>query len=100
MSGSFFMGLSGVVCGLAGFIWARQRVAPWEGYLLHQLTLIFLAIFVLGMFALQIVFFFLELSGIVLIGISIANTAHLAGGITGYLLGKQKFFSLYKRTNT
>ncbi len=32
ISGPFFLGFSGVVVGMAGFIWMRQRVAPWEGY--------------------------------------------------------------------
>lgn len=94
MSGSFFMGLSGVVVGLAAFIWARQQVAPWEGYLLNRLTLVFLGIFVLGMFFLQLIFFFIQLFGSFELGISIANTAHLTGGIVGYLLGRLHFFSL------
>ena len=32
MSGPYFLGFSGVVVGMVGFIWVRQRVAPWEGY--------------------------------------------------------------------
>lgn len=93
MSGPFFMGLSGVVVGMAGFIWARQQVAPWEGYLLHRLTLIFLAIFVVGMFILQLVFFVLQLSGKFELTIGIANTAHLTGAVVGYLLGRLPFFA-------
>ncbi len=94
MSGSFFMGLSGIVCGMAAFIWARQQTAPWEGYLLHRLTLLFLAIFVFGMFALQFVFFFLETFSSFKMNVLIANTAHIAGGISGYLLGRLRFFAL------
>lgn len=99
MSGPFFMGLSGVICGMAAFIWARQQVAPWEGYLLHRLTLIFLAIFVLGMLALQTVFFFLQIFGNLQFTIGIANTAHLVGALIGYLLGRTRFFALNKPTS-
>lgn len=94
MSGPFFMGLSGIVVGMAGFIWARQQKAPWEGYLLHRFTLIFLMIFVIGMFLLQIVFFILQLVGKFELTIGIANTAHLTGGLVGYLMGRMRLFSL------
>ncbi|MCC5832051.1 MAG: rhomboid family intramembrane serine protease [Chlamydiales bacterium] len=97
MSGPFFMGLSGVVCALAAFIWARQQVAPWEGYLLHRFTLIFLAIFVIGMFLLQTVFFFLQIAGTFEAAIGIANTAHLTGALVGYLLGRMRFFSIRRQ---
>lgn len=98
MSGPFFMGLSGIIVGMAGFIWARQQVAPWEGYLLNRFTLIFLGIFVIGMFGLQILLFILQLLGkLTLPGIMIANTAHLTGGIVGYLLGRLRFFSIRPR---
>lgn len=96
MSGPFFMGLSGIVVAMAGFIWARQQVAPWEGYLLQRFTLIFLAIFILGMFVLQLVFFVLQLIGKFELTIGIANTAHLAGGMLGYLLGRMRFFAINK----
>ncbi len=97
MSGPFFMGLSGVVCGMAAFIWARQQVAPWEGYLLHRFTLIFLAIFVVGMFALQIVFFILQIMGKFELTVGIANTAHLTGALVGYLLGRMRLFALKRK---
>ncbi|MCP5469431.1 MAG: rhomboid family intramembrane serine protease [Chlamydiales bacterium] len=90
MSGPFFMGLSGIVCGMAAFIWARQQVAPWEGYLLHRFTLIFLGIFVIGMFFLQLAFFFLQIFGKFEATVGIANTAHLIGALTGYLLGRMR----------
>src|SRR5262249_32793246 len=94
MSGPFFMGLSGIVVGMAAFIWARQQIAPWEGYLLHRFTLIFLAIFVIGMFVLQVLFFFMQIFGKLEMPFGIANTAHLVGGITGYLLGRMRLFTL------
>lgn len=94
MSGPFFMGLSGIVCGMAGFIWARQQKAPWEGYLLNRFTLIFLGLFVVGMFALQLFFFVLQILGKLNFPFGIANTAHLVGALTGYLLGRLRFFSI------
>lgn len=94
MSGSFFLGLSGLVCAFAAFIWARQQVAPWEGYLLHRLTIIFLLIFVFGIFALQLFFFFTQLFFHVKLQMPIANTAHIVGGIVGYCLGRLKYFSI------
>lgn len=97
MSGSFFMGLSGAVCGMAAFIWARQTVAPWEGYLLQRITLIFLLLFVFGIFGVQLVFFFLELFTQFKLEIPIANTAHILGGLCGYALGRLKYFSLRTR---
>jgi len=99
MSGPFFMGLSGVVVGLAAFIWARQLKAPWEGYLLHRFTLIFLGIFVVGMFVLQTIFFFLQILGNFELTIGIANTAHLTGALVGYLLGQLRFFSTFPKHN-
>ena len=90
VSGPFFMGLSGVVCGMAAFIWARQQVAPWEGYLLHRYTLIFLGIFIIGMFCLQLVFFFLQIFGTFEATVGIANTAHIMGGVMGYVLGRMR----------
>lgn len=95
MSGSFFMGLSGVVVGLAGFIFARQQIAPWEGYLLQKATLAFLAIFIFGIFALQVGFFAMQLLGKTELNLPIANTAHLVGGFVGYFLGRLKLFSLH-----
>jgi GlpG protein len=90
MSGPFFMGLSGIVCGLAAFIWARQQVAPWEGYLLQKFTLIFLSLFVLGLLALQIAFFFFQIFDYFQTTIGIANTAHLTGAAVGYSLGRMR----------
>lgn len=97
MSGPFFMGLSGIVCGLAGFIWARQQIAPWEGYLLQRVTLIFLAIFVFGMFLLQVVAFFLFVYGNIELNLIIANTAHIAGALSGYVLGRLNYFKIRQR---
>ncbi|MDR3624239.1 MAG: rhomboid family intramembrane serine protease [Chlamydiales bacterium] len=93
ISGPNFLGLSGIVCAMAGFIWMRRKKAPWEGYLLHSSTFLFLAIYVLGMFSLELVSFFLQLFGKSSISPGIANTAHITGGLFGMFLGSFKFFA-------
>lgn len=91
--GPFFLGFSGVVLGLAGFIWSRQKVAPWEGHLIHPSTFVFLAFFVLAMCFYQFLSFFMELFGSSGLPPFIANTAHVVGAITGIILGRLSFFS-------
>jgi len=93
MSGPYFLGYSGVVMGMAGFTWMRQREAPWEGYPLPRATVIFLAFYVIAMLAIQLFSFFTELSGKQLITFPIANTAHISGAILGIILGKWSFFA-------
>ena len=89
MSGPLFYGLSGVICGLGGFIWSRQRIAPWEGYPVPQATLQFLAAFVLVMIVVECGIFAAELvHGPLGLGFGIANTAHVTGGLAGILLGR------------
>jgi GlpG protein len=92
MSGSNFVGFSGVVSGLAGFIFIRQKCAPWEDYPLPKATLIFLAIFIVGMALLQLLSFFLQKFAIANLPITVANTAHVAGAITGMVLAKLPTF--------
>jgi len=92
MSGPYFLGFSGVVMGMAGFIWMRQRIAPWEGYPIQKSTFLFLAIFVLAMMGIQIVSFVMEASGKEFM-FNIANTAHVSGGIIGAILGRFSFFA-------
>lgn len=41
-SGPMFIGYSGIVTALAGFIWMRERKAPWEGYPLTRGTILVL----------------------------------------------------------
>jgi GlpG protein len=92
MSGPYFLGFSGVVVGLAGFIWVRQKKAPWEGYPLQKGTILFLLFFVIAMFALEIFMFSLQMFSPIKITPSIANTAHIVGGLVGMLLGRIPFF--------
>lgn len=93
ISGPFFLGFSGVVCGLVGFIFVRQKVAPWEGYPLTRSTFIFILVFVGAMFALEIFSLFISLFSTKALSAQIANTAHIVGGLTGALLGRLNFFS-------
>jgi GlpG protein len=93
MSGPFFLGYSGIIMGLAGFIWCREKIAPWEGYPLQRSVIVFLVLFVLAMFALQIgslLFAFFNNSGFTP---NIANTAHISGAIFGALLARLSFFA-------
>lgn len=93
VSGPFFLGFSGVVVGMAGFIWMRQKVAPWEGYPLQKSTALFVLIFVLAMFALELFSFALQMFTQAELTANIANTAHIIGGLIGLFLGKLAFFS-------
>ena len=93
ISGPFFLGYSGIIMGLAGFIWMRERVAPWEGYPLNRSTIIFLGLFVFSMFALQAASFLVQLLTNLPFVLNIANAAHVGGGFLGALLGRCSFFA-------
>jgi len=93
MSGPNFLGYSGILCGMLTFVWERQRLAPWEGYQLEGGTMTFITIFILLMFLLQLISFFLEIYSKTSLPVGIGNTAHLSGGILGYLLARLNFFS-------
>lgn len=88
MSGPFFLGYSGVVVGLAGFIFIRQRVAPWEGYGVQKSALIFLGVFVLLMALFQLGTLAMQVIGFDIMGVPIANSAHIIGGLCGMLLAR------------
>ena len=93
VGGPYFLGFSGVVVGMAGFIWMRQKVAPWEGYPLQKATILFLLFFVLAMVGLEIVTFSLHLMSVLDMMPTIANTAHIVGGLSGMVLGRLSFFN-------
>ncbi len=93
MSGFSFVGFSGIICGLAGYIWIRQKIAPWEGYALQKGTIAFLMIFVLGIAALQVVSFGLQFFQIANLSLQIANTAHIVGALSGIILARIPGFS-------
>jgi GlpG protein len=93
MSGPYFLGFSGVITGLAGFIWARQSKAPWEGYQVQRSSLTFLFYFVLILFFISAVCFILNALGWADFNSSMANTAHISGGLLGLALGRCSFFA-------
>lgn len=93
MTGPNFIGFSGVLCAMIAFARTRQRVTPWEGYQMQRSTYAFILAFVFGMLAIQLLVFFLEFFTKQTLPISIANTAHIAGLVLGYLLGRLNFFA-------
>lgn len=93
MSGPNFIGFSGILCAMLTFIWARQKIAAWEGYQLDKTTMTFMMFFILSMFAIQLVSFYFEVAQKTLLSTGIANTAHLSGAALGYVLGRFSFFS-------
>lgn len=93
MSGSNFIGFSGVLCGMLAFIWVRQKNAAWEGYQVERMTLIFMLVFIVSMAMIQLSSFILEKSLDIAFSPNIANMAHLSGGVLGYIFGKINFFS-------
>lgn len=93
MSGPFFIGYSGIVMGLAGFIWMRERIAPWEGYPLNKGTVLFLFFFIAAIFALQVVAFFIQVFTSTHFAPQIANSAHIAGAVIGAFLARSSIFA-------
>ena len=94
VSGSNFIGYSGILCGMLAFIWIRQRSAPWEGYEMQQGTFSFMMFFVFAIVAVQSLAFILDAAGVAKFSVPIANTAHVIGGVTGALLGKLSYFEM------
>ncbi|MBS4167964.1 rhomboid family intramembrane serine protease [Parachlamydia sp. AcF125] len=93
MSGSNFLGFSGILCAMIAFIWVRQRYAAWEGYQVQRLTLGLSLFFIFTMLGIQLLSFALEVMQLTILSPGIANTAHLSGALLGYLLGKLPYFS-------
>ncbi|MCH9631725.1 MAG: Rhomboid protease GlpG [Chlamydiae bacterium] len=96
MSGPNFLGLSGVIMAMAGYVWMRQSIAAWEGYTIQKPTLYFLGFYVLVLVLLQIASFVLERNGYKSIAPNIANTAHVVGAIVGVTLGRLNFLSAWR----
>ncbi len=93
MCGPYFMGFSGVICGMATFIRMRQKIAPWEGYQMSSGTYTFIIFFIGALAIFSVISFFLEVFQSLTLPIAIANTAHIAGAISGYFIGRFNFFS-------
>lgn len=72
-AGPAFGGLSGVLYGLFGFVWAMARGAPRSGYAVREVEVVTLAIW----------------SGICLLGLvgPVGNAAHAAGFVCGLATG-------------
>ncbi len=71
--GPYSGGMSGVIYGLYGYIWMRQRFAPWDGLAVSKVTDVVL-----------IAWLFICMTGWV--G-PIGNAAHVAGLVTGLAAG-------------
>ncbi|MFS8564080.1 MAG: rhomboid family intramembrane serine protease [Rhabdochlamydiaceae bacterium] len=93
MGGPNFEGFSGVVVGMVGFIWMRQKIAPWEGYPLQRSVILFITIFVFAMLGLEVLSFILQYLGVVELVLPIANTAHIVGGLVGILCARLPVFA-------
>ncbi len=75
--GPSFIGISGVVYGLLGYLWMKQMLAPEEGYFLPD-----------SLITWMLMWLFLGIFGILdSMGLHIANGAHFGGLLTGMLLG-------------
>ena len=96
-SGPNFIGFSGVVCGLGGFVWMRQKVAPWEGYPIPKSSLNFLFIFIFGIALVQVGTFLLQYLGFINLTLNIANSAHISGLFFGALFARLHYFDRQKK---
>jgi GlpG protein len=78
MSGPLFLGISGVVFGLLGYVWMKGKFDPRAGMHLPQ-----------GVVFMMLLWVFLGISGAIesMTGMRVANTAHVAGLIAGCVLG-------------
>lgn len=92
VSGPLFLGFSGVACGFAGFIFARRQVARWENYAIEPGFFWLFFCYVILLAIAQVMLFCLELFGVHLWPLRIANTAHIVGGLVGYALGRLYLF--------
>lgn len=97
MTGPNFLGYSGVLTAYLGFIWIRQKVAPWEAYPLSRSVITFMAIFIFGMFFLSLLSFLTEYFFQFSLAPGIANTAHVLGVFVGIFLGLLPFFAARKK---
>lgn len=93
MTGANFLGFSGVLTAMITFVWFRRQRVPWEGYQLLPSTMLFITVFILGIAVFQLISFIFEVLRDQSIAPPIANTAHLVGGLLGYLLARIPLFA-------
>jgi len=96
MSGSNFIGISGILCAMLTFIWFRQKKAPWEGYQLHSTTMGIMTLFIVAVALIQVASFFSEIFYNFSFSPGFANTAHLAGAFIGYIMAQIPVFTRIK----
>ncbi len=93
MGGPIFVGLSGVVAGMVGFIWMRQKRAPWEGYPLPRSLVRFILFFIFALCALDFISFLLRFFSLANLSTEVANSAHVGGLLAGIVLARCKLFA-------
>ena len=92
MSGPFFLGYSGVICGMIGFVASRQRVAPWERYALHKTAYSVFLFFIFILVAISVISFIMEVYLATHFSMGFANTSHVTGLLTGLGIGRMRWF--------
>jgi GlpG protein len=92
MTGPNFLGYSGILTAYMGFIWMRQKIAPWEGYPLQKSVIQFMGVFIFGMFGISLVSFLTERFFSFSLAPGIANTAHITGIFVGIFLASLPLF--------
>ena len=92
VAGPFFLGFSGVICGMVGFIAARRRVAPWERYGLNKATYSVFLFFIFALAAISVIGSIIEAYFATSFPIGFANAAHVAGLLAGLGLGRLRWF--------
>lgn len=94
MTGPAFMGFSGVICGMIGFIASRQLISPWEEYQCSQFMYSSVLFIIWALAVISGAAFFLESYLHASFPISLANTAHLSGLAAGLVLGRMRWFRM------
>ena len=92
MTGPMFLGYSGVLSAMVGYVWVRQKFAPHEWYPIDRAILLFFMAFILGFFAIQIVLFILQYLRITAWDLGLGNAAHITGLLMGMVLARTSWF--------
>jgi len=93
MTGPYFMGISGVLSALIGYIWMRKRIAPWEVYFVRKESIYFFMMFIFGFLGIQLISFFVQLVTGYALPIYIANASHISGLFSGIFIARTQFLS-------